>query len=99
MKAYFIANIAVTDPETYKSYTAQAPATIEAHGGRYLVRGGAHETMEGDWKPNRIVVLEFPDMATAKGWYNSPEYQEIVGIRHASTTGSSILIEGLAPPV
>ena len=99
MTACFIANIAVTGPESYNSYTAQALAAIEAHGGRYLVRGGAHETMEGDWKPNRIVVLEFPDMATATGWYNSPEYQEIVGIRHASTTGSSILIEGLAPPV
>ncbi len=98
MPAYFIANLTVTDPDSYKTYTAQAPATIADHGGKYLVRGGAHETIEGDWQPNRLVVLEFPDLATAKAWYHSDAYQAILPIRLGSATGSAVLVEGLSPP-
>lgn len=98
MAAYFIANITITNMEGYQRYIAKAPATIEAHGGRYLVRGGAHETIEGDWTPDRVVVLEFTDRETALAWYNSPEYQAILPDRHNNTTGSSVLIEGVAPP-
>jgi uncharacterized protein (DUF1330 family) len=99
MAAYFIANLTVTNPEDYKRYTEKAPATIAEHGGRYLVRGGAHETVEGDWTPDRVVVLEFKDREAALAWYNSPEYQAILPDRRNNTTGSAILIEGVAPPV
>ena len=98
MAAYFIANITVTNPEGYTRYIERAPATIAAHGGRYLVRGGAHETVEGAWTPDRVVVLEFKDRETALAWYNSKEYQAILPDRTANTTGSAILIEGVAPP-
>ncbi|MEQ8443192.1 MAG: DUF1330 domain-containing protein [Alphaproteobacteria bacterium] len=95
MPAYFIANITVTNPEGIKEYQALAPATIEAYGGRYIVRGGAHETLEGDWKPDRMVVLEFPDVETARTWYNSPEYQEILPLRQDNSDGKIVLVEGL----
>ncbi len=95
MPAYFIANITVTNPERIQEYQALAPATIEAYGGRYIVRGGAHETLEGDWKPDRMVVLEFPDVETARTWYNSPEYQEILPLRQDNSDGKIVLVEGL----
>lgn len=97
MAAFIIGNITVTNPEGYQVYTAQAPATIAAYGGSYRVRGGAHETLEGDWTPNRVVVLEFPDKETALKWYNSPEYQAILPIRKANTTGDMIVVEGYEP--
>ncbi|MBO6836484.1 MAG: DUF1330 domain-containing protein [Alphaproteobacteria bacterium] len=97
MKAYFIANITVTNPEAFKEYQVAVPPTIAAYGGRYLIRGGAAEQVEGDWMPNRIVVLEFPDKETAKKWYNSPEYQKVLSVRLANATGSAILVEGIDP--
>lgn len=99
MKAYFIANISLTDPEAFKEYQAAVPKTIHDHGGRYLVRGGDHETVEGDWKPNRLVVVEFPDKETAKTWYHSPEYQAVLPIRLNNSTGSAVLVEGIDPAV
>lgn len=95
MKAYFIANITVTDAEAFKEYQVAVPQTIADYGGRYLIRGGAAEQVEGDWMPNRIVVLEFPDKETAKKWYHSPEYQKVLPVRLANATGSAILVEGI----
>ncbi|MBT3926739.1 MAG: DUF1330 domain-containing protein, partial [Rhodospirillaceae bacterium] len=77
------------------SYTAVTPATIEKYGGRFVIRGGAHETIEGDWNPGRVVMLEFDDMAAAKRWYNSPEYSEAREIRQRAATGSLLIVEGL----
>ena len=97
MAAYIIAEVEVTDPETYQSYRAQTPDVVARYGGRFLVRGGATETLEGEGQPGRMVVLEFPDLAAARRFYASPEYQAIIGIRHQAATSRLILVEGYAP--
>ncbi len=95
MPAYAIADITIDDLETYKGYQALTPATIEKYGGRFKVRGGDHELIEGDWQPGRIVVLEFDDMEALKRWYYSPEYTEAREIRQRAATGNVIFVEGL----
>jgi uncharacterized protein (DUF1330 family) len=94
MPAYLIADITIQKPEVYAEYRKQVPATVEKHGGRFLSRGGAHETLEGDWRPSRVVVIEFPDMAAAKAWYGSPEYTPLIKLRQSASAGSVILVEG-----
>lgn len=96
MKAYVVVNVAVQDPERYKDYIRAATPTVAAHGGRYIVRGGRAEKLEGDIAVNRIVVLEFPSYAQAKSWYDSPEYQAALAIRQSCATGDLILVEGMA---
>jgi uncharacterized protein (DUF1330 family) len=81
MAGYVIVDVEVHDPIAYRAYTEQVPATVALYGGRFVVRGGAYETKEGHWQPQRIVVLEFPSMEAAKAWYDSPEYQAILPIR------------------
>ena len=93
-KGYFIAHLDVTDSDSYTPYRDKAPATVTQYGGTYLTRGGDSETMEGDALPSRTVVLEFPSVKAAKAWYNSSEYQEIIGIRHANATGFAQIVEG-----
>jgi uncharacterized protein (DUF1330 family) len=97
MPAYIYADVNVTDTATYETYRQQVPALIAAHGGRYLVRGGAVEVLEGQRSPQRQVILEFPDMAHLKAFYQSPEYQKLIAVRQASSTGSLIAIEGVPP--
>ena len=94
MKAYVIVNVAVQDPERYKDYIKAATPTVAAHGGRYIVRGGRAEKLEGDVTINRIVVLEFPSYQQAKNWYESAEYRAALAIRQSCATGSLILVEG-----
>ena len=94
MAAYIIAEVEVSDPETYATYRAQTPGVIERYGGRFLVRGGPAELLEGDREPARLVVIEFPDVAAAKRFYGSPEYQAIIGIRQRAATGRLVLVEG-----
>ena len=96
MKAYVIVNVAISDPERYKDYIRAATPTVAAHGGRYVVRGGRAEKLEGDIAVNRIVVLEFPSHAQARGWYESPEYQAALAIRQSCSTATLILVEGMA---
>jgi len=81
MPAYVIADVEVLDREAIKEYQKRVPETLAPFGGRFLVRGGACETLEGDWQPQRVVVIEFPDAASAKAWYNSPAYREVLPIR------------------
>jgi uncharacterized protein (DUF1330 family) len=95
MPAYFIAEIELTNPAAYEPYRAAVPATIAQYGGRYLTRGGAAELVEGGPEPNRVVILEFADIAAAKRWYNSPEYQKILPIRLANSTGRVLMVEGI----
>jgi uncharacterized protein (DUF1330 family) len=95
MAAYIIAEVDVTDPETYASYRAQTQATIEPYGGRFIVRGGPAELLEGDDPPARLVVIEFPDIAAARRFYDSPEYQKIIGIRQRAARSRLILVEGV----
>jgi uncharacterized protein (DUF1330 family) len=94
MSAYIIAEVEVTDPETYATYRAQTPGVIERYGGRFIVRGGAAETLEGAGRPGRLVVIEFPDTAAARRFYASPEYQAIIGIRQRAATSRLVLVEG-----
>jgi uncharacterized protein (DUF1330 family) len=96
MPAYLILNIHVKDPEEYAAYRERSPATVEAYGGTYLVRGGDFEVVEGDWQPERIVVLEFPSADRAREWYQSPEYQEIAPMRRRAAPSDIVLVEGLA---
>ena len=95
MPAYLICDIDVHDPEAYKEYAAQVPATLEPFEGRYLVRGGATEPLEGDWEPRRLVVIQFPSAEHARGWYTSQDYGAVIGIRHRSSKGSIILAHGV----
>ena len=76
MAGYIIVEIDVTDPVGYEEYKKLAGATVEKYGGKYIVRGGATETLEGDWKPKRIVILQFESVARAKEWLNCDEYRE-----------------------
>ncbi|MER3513043.1 MAG: DUF1330 domain-containing protein, partial [Chloroflexota bacterium] len=81
MAAYVIVDIQVTDPAGYAEYRQLAPPIVAAYGGRYLVRGGALETLEGNWTPQRLVILEFPSLAQAKAWWDAPEYRPLREMR------------------
>ena len=94
MAAYLLGNVEVTDPVAYEEYRKQVPAVIAAYGGRYLVRGGATEVVEGDTTPNRVVVLEFPDMAKLKAFYHSPEYRPLLAMRTRAARSNIVLVEG-----
>jgi uncharacterized protein (DUF1330 family) len=94
MAAYALVNVEITDSAGFAEYRKLVPATIAAFGGRFLTRGGAMEVLEGDWKPHRLVVLEFPDLATVKAWYHSPEYQVLLEIRKRTSSSDFIIIEG-----
>jgi uncharacterized protein (DUF1330 family) len=95
MSAYIIVDITVTDPIGYDVYKPQAAATVAAFGGRYLARGGAVEVLEGNWQPGRLVILEFPDVATAKAWLESEVYREPRALRQATARSNMVLIEGV----
>jgi uncharacterized protein (DUF1330 family) len=95
LAAYIIAELEVTDPATFEEYRKGVPATIAAYGGRYLVRGGALESLEGGWSPKRMVVLEFPSLEQAKRWYGSADYRELLAMRKRSTNSRVVLVEGL----
>ena len=95
MPAYVIVEIDVTDPEGYEEYRRLAAPTVTASGGRYLVRGGRTEVLEGDWEPKRIVVLQFDDMEQAKAWWSSEEYAPIMAIRHRTANTRMIVVEGV----
>jgi uncharacterized protein (DUF1330 family) len=96
MAAYVLAEIEVTNPEGYKAYTAQVPATIAKYGGRFLTRGGEAQVLEGDWPKLRRVLIEFPSMDAARKWFASPEYEKPLAMRRANSKGRLILLEGLA---
>jgi uncharacterized protein (DUF1330 family) len=95
MPAYVIVEISITDPATYEEYKKLTPGSMAPYGGKFIVRGGATETLEGDWKPERIVVLEFPSIEKAKAWYHSTEYTAAKQIRWKASTGKIILAEGV----
>ena len=95
MPALVIVDIEVTDPVRYEEYKKLASASIAAHNGRYLVRGGAHETLDGDWTPRRLVVLQFDSVEHAKAWRNSPEYAEAKKVREHCARSNMIVVEGV----
>lgn len=95
MPAYAIFDITVHDPVRYEEYKKLAPPAIAAYGGKYLVRGGQMDVLEGDWEPSRVVILEFPTAEQAKAWIDSPEYREARALRHATATTNAILVVGV----
>ena len=95
MSAYIVVDCEVMNPAQYENYKKLAPAAIAAHGGRYLARGGATVVLEGEWKPNRVVILEFPSLAAAQGFYDSPEYREARAARAGAARMNFIAVEGV----
>jgi uncharacterized protein (DUF1330 family) len=95
MAAYVIANIDVHDPALYEEYRRLTPATLEQYGGKFLVRGGAHETLEGGWQPKRLVVIEFESVEAARRWYDSEEYRDLKARRKRATTSEVLRVEGV----
>src|ERR687883_343409 len=96
MPAYVVVQITVRDAATYERYKELAPPSIAAYGGRYIVRGGATEALEGSWRPTRFVVLEFPSVERARAWWNSPEYAPAKALRQTSADTEMVLVEGVA---
>ena len=94
MAAYIYANVEVTDLDAYETYRAEVPALIAAHGGRYLVRGGAVTVLEGPGVPQRQVILEFPDMGQLQAFYRSPDYQRLIAVRQGASNATLWAIEG-----
>jgi uncharacterized protein (DUF1330 family) len=94
MKGYLILDFTINDFEGFKQYIEEIPAFIARHGGRYLVQGVVPETMEGDWQPERMVVLEFPSTARAREFLKDPEAQSLFAVRHTTTTSKLVLAEG-----
>jgi len=95
MPAYVFAEIDITNPEGYKEYTQQVPATIEKYGGKFLHRGGGVTVLEGDWPQRRRVIIEFPTVEAAKKWWSSPEYEKPMALRRANSEGRLLLLEGV----
>jgi uncharacterized protein (DUF1330 family) len=95
MAGYIVLDVAVRDPVAYEQYKQLAGATVAAYGGRYLVRGGSAEPLEGSWHPSRLVILEFPSVAQARAWWTSPEYEPARAIRQRCADTEMLLVEGL----
>ena len=96
MPAYVINDMEITDPLRFEEYKRLSPATVAAYGGRFLARGGQVTALEGDWQPKRMVMLEFPSVAQAQAWLDSPEYAPARRLRQLSAKARMVVIEGLA---
>lgn len=94
MPAYIIVDVAIHNPEKYEGYKKLTGPSLVNYGGKFIVRGGQTETLEGDWEPGRIVVLEFPTKELARAWWSSPEYTPAKEIRQRNATTKMILVEG-----
>ena len=95
MTAYVIVDIDVTDSVRYEEYKKLAPPTLELYGGKYIARGGRTETLEGDWSPTRLVILQFDSIEQAKNWLNSTEYSAARSLRHKTAISNMVAIEGV----
>ena len=96
MSAYVINDMEVTDPQLFEEYKKLSPPTVAQFGGKFLARGGRTETLEGDWSPRRLVVLEFASMERAQAWIDSPEYAPARRLRQLSSNSNIVLLEGVA---
>jgi uncharacterized protein (DUF1330 family) len=96
MPGYVIVDITIRDPQRYEQYKALAAPAVAAYGGRYLVRGGATEKLEGSWAPRRLVILEFPTVEAGKAWWDSPEYAPAKALRQSCADTEMIIAEGLS---
>ena len=97
MKAYIIVDVSIHNRERYEDYKKLTPQSLVPFDGRFVVRGGDTETLEGDWKPGRIVVLEFPSKEKARAWWASETYAPAKAIRQSAAHTKMILVEGFIP--
>ena len=97
MPAYVINDMVVTDPVLFEEYKKLLPPTVAQYGGRFLARGGRTDTLEGEWSPKRLVIIEFPSVAQARAWADSPEYAPAKRLRPITTLSNLIVVEGVAP--
>ena len=95
MAAYAVVDVRVTDPDRYAEYRKKAPQTIAQYGGRYLARGGTLEVLEGEWSPQRLVLLEFESIERLREWYDSPEYARLKKLRTETSSTEFVIVEGL----
>lgn len=95
MTAYVIVDINVNDPVRYEEYKKLAAPTVELYGGKYIARGGKTEVLEGDWSPNRLVILQFGSMEQAKKWLSSTEYAGPRSLRHQTAISNMVVVEGV----
>jgi len=96
MSAYIVFDILeISDPEKMQAYGQQIGPTVAQYGGRYLVRGGKTEVVEGDWSPTIPVIIEFPGLEQAHLWYGSEAYQQLVALRSGAAKLNAVFIEGL----
>jgi uncharacterized protein (DUF1330 family) len=95
VSAYILVDIDVTEPVQYEEYKKLGAETVTAFGGRYIVRGGKVEILEGTWPTSRLVILEFPTAARAREWWDSAAYGAARRVRQASARASMILVEGM----
>jgi uncharacterized protein (DUF1330 family) len=95
MAGYIIVDVEITDPEAYERYKSAVPATLAAYGGKFLVRGGRAETLEGGWEPGRLVVLEFESAERAKAWWSSDDYAGLKQLRQIASMTRMIVVEGV----
>jgi uncharacterized protein (DUF1330 family) len=95
MPAYYIGEHKISNVTLFDDYIAKVVPMVERFGGRYLTKAGSHEILEGDWRPNRVVIIEFPDIASIKNWYRAPEYQPLIALRRSAATDVMIMLEGL----
>ena len=94
MKAYLVLDFSVHDLPGFRPYVSAIPAFIEKHGGRYIVRGVEPTVMEGDWAPERVVILEFPSRENAKAFLDDPDAQALFDVRHKTTNSKLVLVDG-----
>jgi uncharacterized protein (DUF1330 family) len=94
-KGYAIVRVNVTDPDRYREYAAGTEATLQPHNGRFIVRGGPTECVEGAWEAGRTVVIEFPSIEDARAWYHGETYQDLARIRREASSADFVLVEGV----
>ncbi|OLD63488.1 MAG: DUF1330 domain-containing protein [Chloroflexi bacterium] len=95
MAVYFVVDVNIDDPQSYAEYSKQVGPMVAHAGGRFLVRGGATEMIEGNWQPQRLVVIEFADTEHFRAWYDSPEYAQVRSIRFNASTARAVLAQGV----
>lgn len=96
MPAYIIVDVNITNPQRYEDYKKLTPGSLLPFEGKFIVRGGTAETLEGDWQPGRIVVLQFPSMEKAKAWWSSEGYAPAKALRQATSITRMIMVDGVA---
>jgi uncharacterized protein (DUF1330 family) len=96
MKAYVVAAETVTDEAMFDAYRKEVAGTLVPFGGQFIARGGNFTVLEGEWPHSRFVVIEFPTRVAAEGWYRSADYQRVISLRHNSSIGNLIIVDGVA---